>query len=281
MAETGVPKFTWGRVVGFIMAIIVILIAVFVVWSYIRPVFGEFIEIPTKGEKARFMRYMTCALAMCVAPNRKEGSNDGCTSDRVMALTVEYDEYDSPVKGCQDICEEIRNNVGKVESNYCGQDYAISFTFQDSVKYIGNYSISGAILRGEVPCKIGKSGHQTDISCLFNWESFFDCEVNRCLIDPIHPVGRLGREPGNCGDRMIDAGSIAVSNILSSKCVPDDVGLPDGLGWCQFEAGDQIYIWGKYDSVPIFGVCGPWFTGPVCYIPFTSGFHNFQSVVLC
>jgi len=276
MVGSGVGKFVSTKFQRYILLVIVIVIAILVAVSYISAVFGEFIEPPKKGEKTRFMRYMECALAMCAAPNRKDDS-DGCTSDKVMGLTVEYDEEGYPVKGCQKVCEEIRDSVG-VDDHYCRKDYAINFTFQDSVTYIGNYSCEGleGIVAGKEtgPCGM-KTGRQTDISLFYNWGRFMSCEINNCQTPSLKPYGRSVNITSGCGTNPA-CGSIGISDVLSSKCEPDDVGISNGLGLCRFDIGDEVFIWSETYEKACFGIC----VFDICIIPLPS-IRNCPKLAIC
>jgi len=274
VAETGVPKFVSGKTISYVIGGIVIVVALVVAFNYISAVFGEYIEIPKGGEKTRFMRYMSCAIAMCTARNRKN-DNDGCTSDRVMELVVEYDEGGNPVKGCQEVCWEVkaRPSVGTRE-HYCDQESAISFTFKDSVRYVGNRS-------GCSELDI-KKDLQTDISCVHGFESFMSCEMG---CGRTNPYGMLIEQVSGCGTETPgiagapSCGTICISDVLASNCEPGEGLLNNGLAWCDFNTDDTIYIWVKNLHAYTIPSCDPWLRW--CIVPIYSGPHDCPRVAIC
>lgn len=308
MVETGVPKFVSMKNIGWVIGVIVIVIAIFVAWRYIRAVFGEYIDVPTKGEKARFMRYVACAIAMCSASNRQEGSIDGCTSDRVMELEVEYDEKGELVKGCQKICWEIRDQVGSKE-HYCGKDYAINFTFKDDVKYVGNYSCEGleGIIKGRKVENCGtKKGWQTDFSLFGNWqEKILSCVCyNTPSGEDTPPEGLImkyqngdecKRETGLCGgfsysrfpslfwvseDFANERCKLATDGPVNNPYMCSLIGRE--LAWCEFKKGDEpYYIWAE-DAYRNPGGMVYWIWGVISFCQ--SGFGDEQvcpQVIIC
>jgi len=110
----------------------IILVALFISW-----VWGQLSNLPIayvgKGEKARFIRYLSCAAAMCSAWHQTD--DDACHSGEVMSQGLEY-EGDTLIKGCKELCEEIRDREGGTAlEHYCGEDYAFNFTFRDYVNF--------------------------------------------------------------------------------------------------------------------------------------------------
>ena len=296
MAETGVPKFVSMKNIGWVIGVIVIVIAIFVAWRYIRAVFVEYIDVPTKGEKARFMRYMGCAIAMCEAPGDEE---DGCYSDKVMDWVVEYDEGGNAVEGCQQVCFDVRDQAGGViQKHYCGEDYAINFTFQYSATYIGNYSISGSITdigKNEVSCGVGKTGWQTDASCTGGWEKsgILDCGCLQCRGGK-RPTGKLVEQIGDCERGDINhPGAIWIpESLVTGGCTKWDghtIGTVDQLAWCNFEEGEEnsIYIWTEdphhsdcncvWSEIDIYGIIG--WSGCIC--AWFVADHYCPQIVIC
>jgi hypothetical protein len=269
MPETGVPKFVSAKTITYIIGAIVLVIAILIAFNYIKQVFGEFIDVPKEGEKARFMRYMTCALAMCTARNIKGAS--ACTSTDVMDLALEYDEEGNVVKSCQEACQEMESYVQASGSapipqeHYCEKVYHLTYTFQDTgVTYKGNYDIPENIvdrLREEISCKDMK-GHQTDVSCLQNWRRFIECGCLRCTdmfnfkVWNVYPEGKIALRDTESNGLGYEFGSIYIDESLQTSgkitCVPEDVGFDrddpsktNGQGECTFPPGLNIVIWAE------------------------------------
>ncbi len=295
MAGTGVPKFGGKKIIGYFIGGVVILIAALLASYYITAIFGEFIAYPKRGEKTRFMRYMTCALAICIAPNPAEGS--ACNSDMVMGWTVEYDESGNSKIGCQHVCREMENRA-KANGlpvpliNYCSKDYALNFTFREEVKYVGNHSAEKL-----KPGECGpKSGLQTDVSCSMPWRDYMVCSCLKCpgTFGPEYPEGRLVLKSGGCGYGPGPYGTIYVDEDLETSgkidCEPGYVGIGGGQAWCNFYEGTEIYIWAENIEGAVFNYCHTFWDAIVTI--FTLGYqreacgpgvipHDCQKVVIC
>lgn len=263
MVGTGLGKLVSGKTVTIIMGAITVGIAFLVLIYFTDIVFGEKIDIPKKGENARFMRYMACAIAMCEAANRQidpatgNPIDDGCTSDAVEGWTVEYNEDGDAIKGCKEVCNEVKARMDCDEqAHYCQPECYIEYTFQEETEYNGNITVSGSYLdlwEQEVPCP-GKSGFQTDASCSGGWaaRNILDCGCMNCIASTkakktAYPEGRLSKHIGGCGiGNEIEAGTIWIPDTMVAQCAEEDIPyITNGLAWCKFAAGQKINIWAE------------------------------------
>lgn len=233
------------------IVVLLILILVFVFWFM-----GQYQNLPMqyigKGEKGRFMRYLSCAAAMCGAWDYAGGVSDGCLSTQVLSQGLEYDG-ESLRKGCRDLCIELRENAGVGPQNYyCGNQHAFTFTFQEYVNFTS-----------------------LDIR---NFASFYNRVIHQsCYVCPISDLIRIGiadkfipglkylimplwghllsegylltYTAGACGERPgIYArypGVIWVSSTVASECFGSTTDTPnvDSYAYCAFDAGDIVTIY--------------------------------------
>jgi len=112
-----------------------IVVGIFIFWAMLQmqdlPIVQE-----GSGPKARFMRYLSCAAAMCGA--WRQTDDDACHSGEVMSQALEFEDQ-TVVKGCKELCEELRDdplrNKGVVREHYCGENFAFQFTFDGYVNF--------------------------------------------------------------------------------------------------------------------------------------------------
>ncbi len=129
--ETYVPSWIAPLVVGLIV------VGVFIFW-----VLSQMQNLPIvnegTGEKARFMRYLSCAAAICGAWTDTDNSGDACRSGEVLSQGLEY-EGQTLTKGCKELCEELRDDTARnnkvIGEHYCGKNFAFQFTFKDYVNF--------------------------------------------------------------------------------------------------------------------------------------------------
>lgn len=249
MMRTGMSKMQMAILIAIILGLVAVAIYV-----SLRLLPLPNIETVKKGEKHRFMRYLTCAAAAC---------SKGYGSDVVNTLKVEFDEEGNPTKYCNQLIED---NFGVFPidppTRLCGQAYTFTFTFQDSIKYVADYSVTAETL-GEVPCSWPvKSNWQTDISCYQRWEgSIFDCGcVDKCGCGT-RPEGKLKIHTGGCGIGIsLDGGTIWIpEDMVGNECKEGP--LPNyypnwGLTHCNFETGLEIDFWA--DRAGTCGECTWW-----------------------
>lgn len=246
-----------GKVVGFILVIIAALIAIGIFIHYTSNVFT--MEMPKRGEKYRFMRYLTCSLVMC---------EYGCDSTEAISIPLEYDKNGKVILGCNDLIKEkFCDPEGLPKyTKLCGKKYAINFTFDDYVKYVANYSPTITNPGPGIVCGVRKTDRQTDISCLYSWEDngLIPCPCLRCakgtvvgmliratiiappitLAGDVRPEGKLIYNNESCGFLgSSTAGSIWIPKNLGNKCEPKDVGMRTLLDYCEFNKEDTIWIW--------------------------------------
>jgi len=114
-----------------------IVVGIFIFWAW-----GQMQELPIvhegTDEKARFMRYLSCAAAMCGAWHQTD--SDACESGEVISQPLEF-EGEHLVKGCKELCEELRDDaksrgvISGPQEHYCGENFAFQFTFNDKVNF--------------------------------------------------------------------------------------------------------------------------------------------------
>lgn len=239
-----------------IVLIIAGLIVAVVLIAWVFPIISRHMfsfELPTQGPKARFLRYLTCALAMC---------SHGYNTQQTIGIVLEYDEKGNPIKGCNSYIKEIGEELGETfvtGQKLCGERYALNFTFRENITYIGNYSVE----RGKTgtPCGLvttneKKLGFQTDVSCMAGWEEtgILACGCLGCMqvgrySANVRPPGKLAKHTGDCGrGDTYHSGTIWIpeSMVTSGKCIEGDIPyLSDGLAWCEFEINNSYYIWAE------------------------------------
>jgi len=214
----------------------------------------EFVE---GGEKHRFIRYMSCAIAMC---------SKGYGSDEVNSLRVEF-EGGVPIKNCNQLIDE-KVSSGEFPSvsdgdHLCGPTYPLNFKFKNKVTYITEYS--GCDVFGIV-----KPGLQTDVSCIAKWKGnlinrgcFSTCCLGGsggCRVDG--PVGGhilLGDECEISSDELLKqmlgvaAGTLWVPPSLGVNCEPFDEDIP-GTGTyakCTFEKDEEVWFWTEASAIQV------------------------------
>jgi hypothetical protein len=137
-----------------LLGIIVLVVAV--VWASKLPGFN----LPGYyTEKDRFIRYLSCAYALCAK---------GCGSTGVN-MPLEVDKVGTPLDpSCDQLCKEMGGEGGtrKNPVHMCGEQYALEFEFQDDVNYNSNYwnggTYNGQMYEGFVQSDI-KDAWQTSI----------------------------------------------------------------------------------------------------------------------
>jgi hypothetical protein len=105
-----------------ILLVIALAVAVIVfVKGLIKP------NIPSlNGDKIRFLKYLSCAYAMCI---------HGCKSYEVLDILLEEG------KGCYDVCNDLGPGVG-TKRRMCGTDYVLEFVWKDETTYTSNVNKS-------------------------------------------------------------------------------------------------------------------------------------------
>jgi len=213
---------------------------------------------PPKGENARFMRYLSCAIAMCSGDHR-DSSDDACDSIEVESVDLEY-EFKTLVKGCRDLCLELRKerNGDNPATHYCGKQYAFNYTLQEDMTYRANYTNYANSFNFWAGGFTGKN----DIIKYKNWRGEFINEGCWACGEDIYPdsVGWLFVNAG-CDDiaEVNSHGQIWVSDTYGN-CVNSI--YPGKYDECSFNKGDEIYIWADkpveahYDCLlNVFGTC--------------------------
>ncbi len=262
------------------LLVVLVIVGLFINWTW-----GQMQELPTgiipRGEEGRFMRYMSCAVAMCSGWHRTDG--DGCHSGDVVSQELEYED-NVLVKGCRELCEEIRNDLGlPVQERYCGEDFNISFTFQESVTYTSNRSEETNDLRRAAKWKGNfiHSGRCFD-NCgiranwvlggegwIYDYEDIHgDITKNLCLDYDLLPLwGCEGwAESGSVWLRHDSDPNFVTTNCeimgsyvygpgsASQRIVPN-------ITECEFPAGTKVDIWteniqdGPINCIGPFGFC--------------------------
>jgi len=246
------------------LLVIAIILNVYAKWPTIETPY------PTNlgKEKLRFIKYISCSLAMC-SGNAKEG--DICKSPEVLSVgRIEFEK--GKEKTCRELCDELKEKHGMME-RYCGKDYAIKFTFKEDVEYIGNYSVDPLKPETYGSCSPLKSGLQTDISCLGNWGDildpvcikcekncgFFSCDENSFVEGVIST-----RDTCEIGE---DSAVVYIDNNLLGfgvECEDDENldiwKLENEKGVCRFENNTEILIWSDLSNrmksfITPFGGC--------------------------
>jgi len=216
-------------IVGLAVVIILLAWAIPFISGYVSS-----IEPPKTGEKNRFLRYVSCALAMC---------HSGYNTPQTIGLTLEYDDNDKPIKGCNSQIKEIGETLGESftdEQRLCGSEYALTFEFEETTTYNGNRQDCGPL----------KTGFQTDGSC-YGLRNYMECSCLACpVLWSVYPEGKLVKKGGDCGwSNDGDYGSIFIhEDLISSGVVNCDAttGSVNGLDSCTFNSGTEIDIWAEW-----------------------------------
>ncbi len=273
-----------------------IVVGIFLFW-----VMGQMQDLPIThmdtSEENRFIRYISCAVAMCGGLHQTE-SNDICLSADVMSQPLEYDGQDV-VKGCRELCEEIRDNRSlPVQDRYCGDSVKFDFTFQEPVIYTANRSTGSNdlrrvhkwkgvfIQRGRCFDYCGRraGGYMGgDEGWLHDYEVIYDNPDQDMCLDP--SISDFGIYLGCNG--YADSGSIWIKHdtdptFVTNNCdisgyvdYEDRTGIPI-IDECTIPAGIQVEIWteniqdGLFACLYVFDIClipscdRPWGTYYAC-----------------
>lgn len=252
---------SWPRWV-ILLIIGVILIAWSVYWAW-----GQMQELPigyeSKGEKARFLRYLSCSYAMCA---------QSCNSPEVIALSLDM-ESGMTVLGCYDKCSEMASDAGVPTSEHlCGSGYKLEFEFQKKVIYFSDYPVQGSLpwitsmetdimryrnwhgkIQGDDWCfdatgeDIYLDGFEVDSGCQYGWwgasgtcegilRSGGGCVKGQTL--------KSGEE-----DSQVGTGHIWIDPAITNLCELFNVqGTTENYyGNCTFPEAQKIYIWTGLD----------------------------------
>jgi len=281
-----------------IVVLIVLGFLVIVVLSYmIRPIWsqilGDYVKLPKQGEKARFIRYLGCAVALCT---------HGCGSDKLITHDLEY-EGNKVVKSCGQLIDEFGYCDGMLDgTKICSDDtnkYPIDFTFKEEILYEANYQVIASNLESYGTCGMGDGGWQTDVSCIGRWreshlmdDPCFTCGLDQITKNlPSHfsiPTGVLFsyNNADECNARKNEeplgynydpyCGSLWVSqDYANNNC--------EGSAWlgslenCKFNIDDTIWIWSDKNAVTASCIN---FFGMHC---FCGGITSYQcpKLILC
>lgn len=93
---------------------------------------------PHEDEKARFIKYLLCSMAICSGKAQKTSScsKDICASPEVLGLGMVDEDKDGNIITCRKICESITQ--GNCLEKMCNEQYSIEFTFKESVNISQN-----------------------------------------------------------------------------------------------------------------------------------------------
>ncbi|MDI6825807.1 MAG: hypothetical protein QMD36_01270 [Candidatus Aenigmarchaeota archaeon] len=217
-----------------------------------------FIEPPSpeSKEKARFLRTLTCAYAMC--------ARKGCDA---VIIDIGFLDKDQTIS-CYKKCKEFENRYH--EEHKCGSNYKLEFTFEDNVVYHADYITMHDFIIEKF------TGIETDITRYEQW--FYtinsDCDDDKNFCDYSHGVlgefvsgkceGVLEKSDKPCerikpgtSDWTCKAGTghIWVGPDLGNQC--NELAGYKGLfgGWfgnplyanCTFNEGQTIYVWAESD----------------------------------
>jgi hypothetical protein len=256
-----------NRVVVIILTVIALAVAL-VVFT------GGLIEpsIPLPEDKERFLRYLSCVYAMCVK---------GCNSPEVIDIGLDG------IKGCNDICNELKEREGCKESvidnHVCGSGCYLNFTFNKSTTYFANYltevrpPLRRWLLMWRMDTDVTKyekwetiRPYKMSDECFDKWEGTVVLdgrEIERgCVIDTIEGwkaglcegVLQLsdGCRPENKSGNSIPANRFKEDCKRNTGHIWIDSNLYEQcgpfesenyLGNCTFKGGQTIYIWAELD----------------------------------
>jgi len=249
-------KISTALIVFLIMGAFVAIVAYLLILPFVENIFN--LQSPRGGN--RFIRYMTCSLAMC---------SHGYNTPTTIGTPLEFDEANKSKKGCNEVIKEMGERIGETfttEQKLCGRKYALNFTFKKQVTYDGNLNAKFPPETGYASCGGGKTGWQTDVSCFYSWVSggylykpCVCCSTQykfyvRSYITPIPlmdlktalPEGKLLWNEEGCG-RTAEGhyGAIWIPKNLGGQCEAwdGDLSRNDLLNECTFEADEEIWIW--------------------------------------
>ncbi|MEM5790438.1 MAG: hypothetical protein QXP77_00040 [Candidatus Aenigmatarchaeota archaeon] len=110
-----------------ILGILILLIVVYISLN-LKPVQGPY---PWEDkEKIRFVKYLTCAMAMCSGEAKQTSScsKDICASPEVQGIgPIDEDENGNEIT-CADFCRNITNDCYE---RFCGEEHSIEFTVRE------------------------------------------------------------------------------------------------------------------------------------------------------
>jgi hypothetical protein len=234
---------------GFVLLLLAIVIASHLLAKgliHIEP------PLPESTEKARFLRTLTCAYAMC--------ARERCDSS---IIDVGFLDKEKKIS-CYRICKEWEDK-GRT-GHKCGPEYKLEFVFNSSVIYHADYIVPHN-------CIIEKfTGIETDITRYEQW--FYringDCDDDKWFCDYSH--GLCGEfVAGECegvlekSNKPCERIKPGTSDWTCKACtghlwVGPDLGnqcneLTGYKGWlgnplyanCTFNEGQTIYIWAELD----------------------------------
>lgn len=250
--------FTINRTVLMIIVVIAIAVAVVV---FVKGLIFPDLPLP-ETEKTRFLRYLSCAYAMCAK---------GCGEETIGIW------LDAEKGGCKDVCDGMMGDPDceKVDGHPCGEGCYLEFNFSESVTYFANYPVWLQSGIGYAPWKM-----DTDTLRIKHWDKTIlehnyngDYCFGGTYPFPDDRVTLDGREfarnchhaitglcegvlmrSGACdwGDRGAESneyntGHIWIGPAIESQCDPFE--NPMYLGNCSFNEDQTIYIWAKVDTI--------------------------------
>jgi hypothetical protein len=228
-----------------------IVVGIFLFWVFLQmqdlPIVQE-----GSGPKARFMRYLSCAMAMCSAWTDTDG--DACHSGEVMSQPLEF-EGGSVVKGCKELCEKLRDdplrNNGVVRKHYCGENFAFEYIFDDYVNFtsldIRNlYKFKNRVLHKG--CYICAGVSEIEVQSLI--------PTGKTITFYQKWGGYLSEGYLMSGNNAgLDCNNIDYESYPGLIWIPYDFAVTNCKGvnnlndmntysYCEFNAGDYFWIWG-------------------------------------
>jgi len=247
-------KHSVSKVVIVILALIAIVFAGFIFYGY-----GSiFPEIPLPEDKARLLRYLSCAYAMCA---------NGCMTNEVIDILLDGGQ------GCYDHCSKIANERGvPLSSRICGKDSALTFIFNRETTLYSNtpkWMLTHLSMETDITkYKKWYDKYQARVEC-FEEDGFgttvkldgrnygVGCEYGGAIagkfIDGLcegvlrisSDCSRVDTGPGR------STGHIWIDQNIVEQCDPFETS--GYLGNCTFNGDQTIYIWTEEDiAYPLF-----------------------------
>jgi hypothetical protein len=241
----------------------VIIVAIVILFSLILTTKG-LIDVnpplPVSPEKARFLRVLSCAYAMCVKETCDYSIND-----------IGFLDKDNE-KGCGDKCKDFeewqrQNNIPV--GRKCGPDYKLEFVTEDEFTYHSDYHVSNRletdVMRfsykwtdqilghdskycfGRELDEVTLGGHTYDKGC---GDKLFVGTVGLC-------EGVLMRSrncdwgEGSAGNSR-NTGHIWIGPGLDSQCLRFENDMY--LASCKFDKTQTVDVWAKEDMVTLLGL---------------------------
>lgn len=118
------------NVIAIVLVAIVVAVAYYVFVTNLRNVEPPF---PETGEKARFIRALTCSFAMCVRKSCDE---------LIIAIQGSLDK-DQEIS-CYKVCKELEKKE-KCKEYKCGEDCSLEYKVDEEFTYDANYPVSATI----------------------------------------------------------------------------------------------------------------------------------------